>query len=898
MPKKRAPWWMFLIAASVVITFCFNLWNDFMGPEPAGWQRLGFTSKVREVFPGGPFEKAGVHVGDVLLSVYGKRIFNAIEWEGLRTNFEIGKPVKLDVQRGQDTLHFNVVLERRQYQTWTSTDAVFTCSFRCGQLILLGLALLIVFKRPFDLSARLAGWLLGSLAALTPNPYGWAAQLRHLPAPITVLVLAAVVFGNTGPTAWFCFFAMFPRRLLTRPWHWVLALLPAVAFVPHSAWAVQSVFFPSEILGAPSMRSFVTVLSVGISQELAGLGILVYNYFHLREPTERRRVGVLLLGTTIGWTGAMMVAFGSSPYLVVGGVILFLAFPLCFAYAILRQRLFDVQVIIRQGLQYAAARRVLISLIPVSLAILVLDLALHGDQSLGDIMKHRGWLYAAGMAVVFMAYRKRDQWMEALDKRFFRERYNAQQLLRQTVEEIRSSRSLEEAGPRIVSRIEAALHPEFVALMVRDPSQLTFACLASAPAGVALPGLAADSKLMAAFRLFGKPLQVSLSESGWLKQQLPHADTEFLRQARIDLMVPVSLSANSREALLALGQKKSEEPYAAQDEELLLAITNSLALLLERPASVVAGSGLEECPRCGACYDTPTGKCALDGSQLAHLSIPRLLASRYRLDRKLGRGGMGAVYRALDSSLDRQVALKLIREDLVASAEAGERFRREARVAASFAHPNVVTVFDFGMTEDHRAFLVMELLEGRTLRDELRETKRLTAAHTLEITRSVCLAVDAAHRRQLIHRDLKPENIFLARSEAGETSKVLDFGLAKFVPNSTQATADTASGVLMGTLFYMAPEQLRGQAVEAAWDLWALGVTAYEMLTGAQPFVGPTVAELHSSVLAGRFIPLAAHLPDAPSRWQEFFVRALALDPKRRPNSAQAFFSELERALA
>lgn len=898
MPRKRAPWWMFLIAASVVVTFCFNLWIDFMGPEAAGWSRMGYTLRVKEVAPGGPFERAGVRAGDILLAVDGQRLFWALDWDAIRTNFEIGRPFRLDVQRGQDTLHFNVVLDRRQYQAWASTDSVFTLSIRFAQLILLGLALLIIFKRPFDLSARLAGWLLGSLAAVTFIEYGWAAQLRHLPAPVTALVLAAVVFSNTGPTAWFCFFAMFPRRLLTRPWHWVLALLPAVASVPFSVWVVRWVYFPDEISGVVSLRLFFTMAGLGISQELAGLGILVYNYFHLREANERRRVGVLLLGTTVGWAGAMIVLFAFDTYVVVGGVILFLAFPLCFAYAILRQRLFDVQVIIRQGLQYAAARGVLISLMPVSMAILVLDLALRGDQSLGDIMKQRGWLYAAGMAVVFVAYRKRDQWMEALDKRFFRERYNAQQLLRQTVEEIRSSRSLEEAGPRIVSRVEAALHPEFVALMVREPSQHTFTCLASAPAGIALPGLAADSKLMAAFRLFGKPLQISLSESGWLKQQLPHADTEFLRQARIDLMVPVSLSASSREALLALGQKKSEEPYAAQDEELLLAITNSLALLLERPASVVAGSGLEECPRCGACYDTATGKCALDGSQLTHLSTPRLLASRYRLDRRLGRGGMGAVYSALDASLDRQVALKLIREDLVASPEAGERFRREARVAASFAHPNVVTVFDFGMTEDHRAFLVMELLEGRTLRDELREAKRLTAARTLDIMRCVCLAVDAAHRRQLIHRDLKPENIFLARSETGETSKVLDFGIAKFVPNSTQATADTAGGLLMGTMFYMAPEQLRGQAVEAAWDLWALGVTTYEMLTGAQPFVGPTVAELHSAVLAGRFIPLVAHLPNAPARWQEFFAGALALDPKRRPSSAQAFFSKLERFLA
>ncbi len=257
---------------------------------------------------------------------------------------------------------------------------------------------------------------------------------------------------------------------------------------------------------------------------------------------------------------------------------------------------------------------------------------------------------------------------------------------------------------------------------------------------------------------------------------------------------------------------------------------------------------------------------------------------------------MGAVYEAADTALERRVAVKVIRDDLVGSVEAAERFRREARAAASFTHPNVVTVYDFGVAADTRAFLVMELLNGVTLREELQRQKPLPAPRVVEIFRGVCAAVEAAHRKQLIHRDLKPENIFLARGETGEISKVLDFGIAKFLPSATGSTGDTGTA-LVGTLRYMAPEQLRGEPVNAVWDLWALAVVAYEVLTGAYPFAGATPAEWHSAVLAGRFTPVDTHLAEAPDRWQEFFARAFALDPAQRPDSAQAFISELQRTL-
>jgi serine/threonine-protein kinase len=258
---------------------------------------------------------------------------------------------------------------------------------------------------------------------------------------------------------------------------------------------------------------------------------------------------------------------------------------------------------------------------------------------------------------------------------------------------------------------------------------------------------------------------------------------------------------------------------------------------------------------------------------------------------------MGTVYEATDTALERRVATKLIREDLVGSAEAAERFRREARAAAGFAHPNVVTVHDFGMSGT-RAFLVMELLEGVSLRQELRLQGKFPAVRTREILRGVCAAVEAAHRRQLIHRDLKPENIFLVRGESGESAKVLDFGLVKSLSGASQATADTSAGILVGTLRYMSPEQLHGEAPAPAWDLWALGVVTYELLTGQHPFGTGSSSELHAAVLGGRFTPLAASCPDAPSAWQDFFSRALALRPEHRPPSAPAFFTELESALA
>jgi serine/threonine-protein kinase len=244
---------------------------------------------------------------------------------------------------------------------------------------------------------------------------------------------------------------------------------------------------------------------------------------------------------------------------------------------------------------------------------------------------------------------------------------------------------------------------------------------------------------------------------------------------------------------------------------------------------------------------------------------------------------MGKVYRATDVSLNRTVAVKMIRDELFANQNAMEKFRQESRVTASLAHPNVVTVHDFGVDTSQRVFLVMELLEGITLREEFRQKARLTPERTLELFEGVCAGIGAAHARGLVHRDLKPENIFVSRPNETEVVKITDFGIAKVLEEFSNDTNATATGVLVGTIRYMSPEQIQGKSISARWDLWALSVVAYEALCGTAPFAGTDYSTLRSAILEATFPMVATLIPKAPDRWQEFFARAFAHAEEQRP---------------
>ena len=898
---------MYIIAASFLGLFVLRIYvlsPFYPGPGPFG---IYFDDRrslvtVARVEPGSIAERAGLRAGDRIVSANGLTIRRQINWDMASLTFEVGRPLRLDIEREGRRFDLSVTPERR-------TQSVFRLpivSLLAGaDLLTLVLAFVIAFRRPNDLVARIGAWFLATAAIfMFPPVPGIATAWRHLPVPLGALLWIAQVSGNVFPGIFFTFFATFPRPLFHRRWIWWLVWAPSLAtasFLP-----VQYALVYEQPSTAPE-----PFISVPIS--FAVLGCYVLGGLMVLDINERRRVRVLVVGAVVGWVaagtfltfivvggGRATAAFFSTP-LPLMVLMLFPVFPLSFAYAILRHRVFDLGVIVRRGLQYTLARGVLLTAVPVLGLALLTDLLLHGRRPLLEILRVRGWIYVVLGGLAAAAYVKRQSWLEALYRRFFRERYDAQRLLREVVEEVREERSFDRLAPHVVARIEAALHSEFAGLLVREPGEPNYRSLAMAPAGRALPVLPAESKLMTLVRLLGRPLEMPQTGSSWIGKQLPHEETEFLRRAQIELLVPISTAAGRTEAMLVLGAKRSEEPYSHEDQDLLVAITSSLALLLEKPSGARAARTdiFEECPQCGACYDSGATQCVQEGAHLVPVILPRLLQGRYRLKQRLGRGGMGTVYAAADTALERGVAVKVIREDLVGSAEAAERFRQEGRVAASFAHPNVVTIYDFGVADGTRAFLVMELLEGATLREALRPQKCFAPAQVLSILRDVCAALEAAHHRQLVHRDLKPENIFLVRGERGDIAKVLDFGIAKFLSTATQQrTADTAPGALLGTPRYMSPEQWLGQQPQPTWDLWAVAVVAYEMLTGSHPFGDKSPADCLRAGPAACFTPVSAHVPQAPQVWQELFERTFASDPTRRPQSAETLFSELQSALS
>jgi serine/threonine-protein kinase len=412
--------------------------------------------------------------------------------------------------------------------------------------------------------------------------------------------------------------------------------------------------------------------------------------------------------------------------------------------------------------------------------------------------------------------------------------------------------------------------------------------------------LAGESRLVSLVRLLGKPVELSLSSS-WLLQQLPEPEVEYARGARIEILLPVVVEDGSAEALLIAGPKRSEQPYSREDQDLLSAIASSLALRLSgaTPARTPAAAVLcRECPMCGLCYDNDLTTCSHEGAPLIARPIPRVLSDRYRLERRVGSGGMGTVYEGIDTALDRRVAVKVIHDRLVGSAEAAARFRREARAAASFSHPNIVTVYDYGIVGGTRAFLVMELLLGRSLRDEMQRCERFPMPGARPILAGICEGVDAAHRRQLIHRDLKPENIFLDERDEQSTVKILDFGLIKSVSSDpvTETVTRTEPGLLLGTFRYIAPEQFLGDAPGLESDLWALGVICYEMLTNAMPFEAGSTEEWRKAAVTGRFTPVRKRWPEAPAALSEFFARVLSPERRERPASARELLALFDHA--
>src|SRR5882724_13366176 len=269
---------------------------------------------------------------------------------------------------------------------------------------------------------------------------------------------------------------------------------------------------------------------------------------------------------------------------------------------------------------------------------------------------------------------------------------------------------------------------------------------------------------------------------------------------------------------------------------------------------------------------------------------PGLVAGKYRLSTLIGRGGMGSVWEGTHLTLGTQVAVKFIEAEYAESPEARNRFESEARAAAKLRSKHVVEVYDHGVTDDGRPFIVMEYLRGEPLDKRLDRVGRLPAKDTARMLMQVCRALSKAHAAGIVHRDLKPENIFLVwdDEDGADVAKVVDFGIAKFTDSALGNSSATRTGSVLGTPYYMSPEQARGlRSVDYRSDLWSVGVIAYRCIVGVLPFEGEAVGDLLVKLCTSPLpIPSLAAPESVPPGFDAWFAKALTREPEGRFASA------------
>lgn len=313
------------------------------------------------------------------------------------------------------------------------------------------------------------------------------------------------------------------------------------------------------------------------------------------------------------------------------------------------------------------------------------------------------------------------------------------------------------------------------------------------------------------------------------------------------------------------------------------------------------------CLRCGAKFGSQAEYCPHDGSLLArddelHVPDPLLgsvLLEQFRVDAQIGVGGMGTVYRAHQTTVDRDVAIKVLRAELARDEQAVLRFEREARVCIALDHPNLVRVFLSGRLADGRLYIVMELLEGRSLADELQDHGALSLDRAVLVIMKLCAGLSAVHEAGIVHRDIKPENVFLVpRGRDPDFVKLVDFGVARVFEGDGVAQTTTQTGRVFGTATYISPEAATGDDTDHRSDIYSLGVLSYQLLTGELPFDGTTAGAILMKHVHEQPPPLRStgRGADVPEGIARVVMRALRKEPAERPQTLGSYLNALAEA--
>jgi predicted Ser/Thr protein kinase len=795
-------------------------------------------------------------------------------------------------------------------------------------IVFTGGALVLLLLRSDDLTAGLC------VAALALSAVGGGGPLLGAEAAIPLGRLLTVFAWMASPLA-FPVIALailhFPSRsplIVRHPW---IQAIPFLVAAPMIGPSLLTALYLADVDAArggavwdathPALYAASFAAALGINLLAVAEGVYRYRCNH--DANERRRIrmavytgvpGVAAYAVKDGVPIVAMLAETVAPrypmavLIALQAMVLLPSFGL--AYAVGVSHVLGPRVVLRRSLQYALANKTLTVVAILPAIALAVALVRDRTRTVGDIFMSSAGLYIALIAISVAALRYRERARQWLDLRFFREEYDARKILLSLASRVRFETDPADLAAMVVSQVDEALHPNMVAILVSGLEE-----------GLLVPvtvlhgsadSLALDGGIGGMLRWSDAPLDILLGDPRSPVRRLPPEEQDWLHCTGAALLVPVVAQDRALVAVIVLGERRSEEAYTDEDRELLGSIAAQMGLGLDvarlrrRVATRVDLEGettrlvaavpapMTECPRCGRCEEAGTVACPADGSPMRPVpGVPRTVDSKYRIEHLLGRGGMGAVYRARDMRLDRLVALKVVRAELLGDPEARLRFRREAQIVARLQHPSIVAVYDYGTFADGGAFIVMELVRGEDLRRVLQREGRMEPARAVRILETVCAAIEAAHREGVLHRDLKPENILLPGGDAN--AKVLDFGVAKVIasegPDSQRAAQDsptlmTAPGLIIGTPAYMAPEQFNSGQPDARTDVFSLGVIAYEMVSGELPFGRGTLTEV---VLAqARGVPPMPRGSVAPE--VERAIRAaLEADPDRRPASAQAF---------
>lgn len=738
----------------------------------------------------------------------------------------------------------------------------------------------LAFLLNAPLDAFLPSLLFGFVINFPPLPAFVRAQAvaKHL-GSLSLVCAVALFVANTLPAAlpsgWRYPLAILDRTQPTSSIYWTVVAALSLAGVVTAVWKSRSV------LGEERPKCLALVCAVGA-------GIL---------PLAVSAVMVGMGGVVQAWVIGQRARLGAVVYASL------LSIPLTTAYLVRSQGVLEL----RFGFTVALYR--LLRASPMGAFVscatgLVVYVARHPSTTLtAALVEPLFLLLLAGTGMTAVWAVPVGRWANFLERLLFRECRNLEQSVLMVAARFRTT------GPTTVTRalfreITCSLKTSQASLLALDASRSSHVPIE----GLCRRGLHADTMLAQMAAVAREPILVDLEAADSVAEWLPEEERQWLADVDGRLLVPIRSLDGGQAALIVLGPKNSGLAYSRRDLRFIGQLSNAAGALVtadEACRTVAAGQGprvddtayeCETCGRVAARQDSCT--C---GGELRECPLPLLVAGKFRVEQRIGRGGMGVVYRAIDLDLDREIAIKTLPRT---SVRESMRLRREARVMARLVHPNLAAIFGL---ETWRGvpILIVEFLPGGTLADRLR-CGPLTVKEAIELGRALAAGLASMHAVGLLHRDIKPNNTGF---QINQTPKLLDFGLAQLLSEPGGSGSCSRSSVpdqrissldRMGTPAYAPPARYRLDADDPVRDLWSLSLVLYEAIAGTNPMTAPHQDGL-ASTSGRREIPsLLEHAPACPPELAAFLSHALSPNAAERPRTARAFVAalvELDRIL-